>query len=479
MAELDQTIMFDQIKSSMQSKLKSKVSASIKPYHEMFTGNKLYDKAVGDLSKVDWTNASTKDISSVARTIASSASKLGIEGGKELIESSVIAALATLGYTMGGVATGGLGIVVALGLEYGWQQLEKNIWPEPDELYRAGDVVIVNTQKISPSEARRRRMPSSEDKSPIDVAIALDSSTSDGKINVLHLESQIQTQEDIHNIAKVPKETLSKMEKSMPALRRLEQVTKNLADHSQPSPPGHTTKVGDIVMYSGEKYRITNNYADKRKLRIRNVRDGQLIEPMYGEVADAWNMSNDELSAGDVIWVPVRDDYDEFGRFELAVVTRCKTYEILIFYAYDGTRTTVDLQDCSKDGEKFLADIKRRYPDFITGCFDGDESEVEKYRLGDSHSTLCFTMNRKAALDVPAPPADTEYGGFRSDSEKSYNVETQREYYQDGLMDETYGYNYSYDPYDREDRAGEESGGNSSVFALLGAAAIGFVILSR
>ena len=391
------------------------VGKLITPLFSKFEGNTLYDEMLSEIKAVDWIKTDSNALAKFGRSIADKAKGFGSDASAALISEVIVAWGGGMGYALG-PWTGGISAAAALGVQWGFDKLIDNVWPLEDEFYRPGDVVVLNTRNLTRRDAlsMRRRMPDTE---VLNVGVVT-SGSQNGFCGIVDITNQEKMSVPTETLAKVPQAQVFRMEDKSPQFKQLRDVihTMNVGKHEIAHLVGHTTKIGDSVVYQGGRFTIVGHDEYNGTLTIENDK-GFRPTVKVGSVTDEWNQSISEkdsllmgfqkgVSQGSFYYAPAREGKDLYGGdLELVCLMAVTTSDMRVCYAYDGAVGVVktgDLRECDVDRGKFA--------DWVTACVTGDKKAMRTKNPGSKGNTvgLCFADSKEVQEILPARPAEDD-----------------------------------------------------------------------
>ena len=208
---------FDSFKEGVEGWAKD-----LRGIHESFKGQNAYDKLIEDLEQIQWQKIRPENIKGVASGIGKTATRHGIEVGRNFLTSFLKMADPT-----GGVLVTGMEMV----LDWGADMLYSNMWGESLN-YELGDLVIVLKDSAPPKdELRRRRLPSKE---TMDVGVVT-GRPSEGNVEVTLMPGARTESVSTHRVKRIPDDRAA----SMPGLDKFRRSFQAVEQETDEIPTGH------------------------------------------------------------------------------------------------------------------------------------------------------------------------------------------------------------------------------------------------
>ena len=408
----------NQLSSSLRKAVSGKVGKVLTPLFSKFEGNTLYEEMLAEIKGVDWIKTDTNALAKFGRSIADKAKGFGSDASAALVSEVIVAWGVGMGYALG-PWTGGISAAAGLGIKWGFDTLLDNYWPLQDEFYRPGDVVVVNTRNLTRRDAltMRRRMP---DNDVLDLGIVT-SGSQNGFVGIVDITSQEKMNAPTETLAKVPNEQILRMEDKSPQFKQLRDVVHlmNVKKHEMAHLAGHTTKIGDSVVYRDDRgnegrFTIVAHDPYEHTITIENDQGVGHTVPV-GSVTDGWNQSISEkdsllmgfqqgVSQGMFYYAPARPGQDIYHDLELVCLMAVTTKDVRVCYGFDGEVGTVktrELRECDVDRGAFA--------EWVTACVQGDKKAMKNKNPGNNpHGGsvgLCFANSSEIQEILPSRPA--------------------------------------------------------------------------
>lgn len=301
---------FDSFKEGVEGWAKD-----IRGIHESFKGNSAYDSLIEDLEQIQWQNIEPENIKGVATGIGKTATKHGIEVGRNFLMSFLKMADPT-----GGVLVTGAEMV----LDWGSEMLYSNMWGESLN-YDLGDLVIVLKDSVPPKdELRRRRLPANE---TLDVGVVT-GRPSEGRVEVTLMPGARTKSVSTHSVKKVDDE----IAKNVPGLNNFRRSFQAVEQATGGIPAGAFVKYEEQIM------NVVGYRDGKVLLEGWDLGENQTFEVDESKVELVFQKSWGKIYQGQIAWKEYTGQLLKGYKWEAVMIKEVNPTSgmILCFSMYDG-----------------------------------------------------------------------------------------------------------------------------------------------
>jgi hypothetical protein len=296
----------------------------LKNVKDSFKGNAYMSDFMLDMEQIHFEKIKPQDIGGVAKNIGQTATKHGIDIGRNFVTKF----LKTVDPTGGFLVTG-----AEMMIDWGAEMLYSNMWGESLS-YDVGDLVVVLKDNVGLKGGLRRRLPSNE---VMEAAVVTDKPGGDGIVEVLTIPARVAKHVNVHAVKKVTKEVAAQNA----GLYNIEEVLHEIGANE---PKQITFQAGDRVSFLNDIYTIAEVLSQEKKCTIESS-EGSLQTVDMEDLVACFNKSWGHIFQGQMVWIDCTDEPNmaKGFKYEAAMVhsVNGKTKQIELFTLLGGMRRTM------------------------------------------------------------------------------------------------------------------------------------------